>query len=248
MKKGITIHNPIGGRTCAAAPPHIPFRGHSAERKSHPRLKKAPCPPTSSNPFQPNPPGYAGTFPRPVRHNLGGGSLGDVAHLIQRSKFSVRCFPPLPPRLGNREPACALIPAHSGRGVSPVSSFRILPSAFVLLFLLATAIRGFSAALPSLPHDAYVWQRAWNDSVVEAVTNHGPAFSNLVVLKAEVTWRNSKPDIAPAHVDYAALAATHRPIGIALRIGAFSGPFSTNDKTTTFLSPTRHNTPHRSAF
>jgi hypothetical protein len=98
----------------------------------------------------------------------------------------------------------------------------------------------FALALPSrsatLPQEAYVWQRAWNDSVIEAVTNHGPAFSNLVVLKAEITWRNGQPDLTPAHVDYAALAAAHRPIGIALRVGAYSGPFSTNAPATTFLA------------
>ena len=109
--------------------------------------------------------------------------------------------------------------------------FRFPPLAFILC-LAATATR---AAAP-LPHEAYVWQRAWNDSVVEAVTNHGATFSNLVVLRAEINWRNGKPDVIPVRIDYAALAATHRPVGIALRIGGFAGPFSTTDETTVFLS------------
>jgi hypothetical protein len=93
-----------------------------------------------------------------------------------------------------------------------------------------------SAPNPPLPQEAYVWQRAWNNSVIEAVATHGPAFSNLVVLKAEVAWRDGKPDVIPARVDYAALAATHRPIGIALRVNGYSGPFSAEDRTIQFLS------------
>jgi len=142
---------------------------------------------------------------------------------------------------------CAFSVAHSKknepifRGNFPIwgrkshrQSFLKLLAAF--LFIFATSIRGFSANLPSLPHDAYVWQHAWNDSVVEAVTNHGPAFSNLVVFKAEIVWRNGQPEVIPARVDYAALAATHRPIGIALRVNGYSGPFSAEAQTTTFLS------------
>lgn len=108
----------------------------------------------------------------------------------------------------------------------------------LILFLTTTLTPFFLVASPnaSLQHEVYVWQRVWNDSVIDAVTNHGPAFSNLVVLKAEVVWHNGKPETIPARVDYASLTATHRPIGIALRIGPFSGPFSTNDSTSVFLS------------
>lgn len=109
----------------------------------------------------------------------------------------------------------------------------------LILLLVTSVVRLFSSepkTNASLPHEAYVWQRAWNESVVEAVTNYGPAFSNLVVLQGEVVWRSGKPDLIPARVDYAALAATHRPIGIALRVGGYSGPFSSEDRATTFLS------------
>jgi Protein of unknown function (DUF3142) len=87
----------------------------------------------------------------------------------------------------------------------------------------------------ALPQEAYVWQRVWNDSVVEAVTNHGVAFSNLVVLRAEIVWRNAKPEVIPVRLDYAALSATQRPIGVALRIGGYAGPFGADDNLTQFL-------------
>jgi hypothetical protein len=107
----------------------------------------------------------------------------------------------------------------------------------VFWLMFTAAISNSSATTTStLPHDIYIWQRVWNDSVIEAVTNHSPAFSNLVVLKAEITWRNGRPEVTSAHVNYPALAATHRPVGIALRIGAYSGPFAAEDQTTTFLT------------
>ena len=72
--------------------------------------------------------------------------------------------------------------------------------------------------------------------MVEAVTNHGASFSNLVVLRAEVVWHDAKPEVVPVRLDYRALAATHRPIGIALRIGSFPGPFAADDRVTDFLT------------
>ena len=68
------------------------------------------------------------------------------------------------------------------------------------------------------------------------LTNHGAAFSNLVVLQAEIVWRNAKPEVIPVRLDYAALAATHRPVGIALRIGGYAGPFAAEGDLTQFLT------------
>jgi len=98
--------------------------------------------------------------------------------------------------------------------------------------VIATAARTEAA---SLPQDAYVWQRVWNEPVVEAVTNHGAAFSNLVVLRAEIVWHDTNPEVIPVRLNYAALAATHRPVGIALRVGGFAGPFAADDRVTGLL-------------
>src|ERR1041385_3502034 len=103
---------------------------------------------------------------------------------------------------------------------------RIWGLKFASSLLLMAAVAYATDPKETLPHEAYIWQRAWNDSVVEAVTNHGAAFSNLVVLRSEIAWRNGTPDVIPARVNYSALAATHRPVGIALRIGGYAGPFS----------------------
>ena len=104
----------------------------------------------------------------------------------------------------------------------------VLASFWMLLFAV-------SSHAATLGQDAYVWQRTWNDAVMNAVTNHGPVFSNLVVLRAEVAWRYGDPEVTPARVDYAVLRATHRPIGIALRINGYAGPFAAAGRTSSFL-------------
>jgi uncharacterized protein DUF3142 len=107
----------------------------------------------------------------------------------------------------------------------------------LIVFLTIAAVgTGMMVNAAPLPHEVYVWQRSWNDAVIEAVTNHGSAFSNVVVLRAEIAWRDGKPEVIPARLNYPALAATHRPVGIALRIGGYPGPFSATDQTAGFLS------------
>jgi len=77
-----------------------------------------------------------------------------------------------------------------------------------------------------LPHEVYVWQRAWTEAVRHAVAQHATNFSEVAVLKAEVAWKDKKPQVTRVAVDYATLAATHQPVGIALRIGPYAGPFA----------------------
>jgi len=85
-----------------------------------------------------------------------------------------------------------------------------------------------------LPHEVYIWQRQWTDDVrVNAA--RAVAFGGLVVWAAEVDWRDGAPRVARGAVDYAALAAAGRPVGLALRIGPFAGPFSETDETATLL-------------
>jgi hypothetical protein len=98
--------------------------------------------------------------------------------------------------------------------------------------ILASALFAFSTnaqAAGPLQHEAYIWQRVWTPAVVEAVRSHGTNFSELVVLKTEVAWERREPRVHRARIDYAALNNTKVPLGLALRIGPFRGPFSTND-------------------
>lgn len=92
-----------------------------------------------------------------------------------------------------------------------------------------------AAATNSLAQEAYVWQRVWNQPVCEAVAEHAVQFQSLVVLKAEVTWLKAQPRVVQVAPDYAALKAAGVPVGLALRIGPYPGPFATNDPPADFL-------------
>ncbi len=77
-----------------------------------------------------------------------------------------------------------------------------------------------------MPQSAYVWQMAWGEGVSESIRTRGPEFSGIVVLAAEVDWRSGHPSIRRVNQDWAALAATPGPVGLAIRIERFAGPFS----------------------
>ena len=93
-----------------------------------------------------------------------------------------------------------------------------------------------SQARSPLLHEAYVWQRAWAQPVREAVKEHARTFAGLTVLSAEVAWKNQQPQVVRVPLDYSILTKAPCPVGLALRIGAYPGPFSTNDPTAEFLA------------
>jgi len=91
------------------------------------------------------------------------------------------------------------------------------------------------AAQP-LPHQVYVWQRAWTPPVAEAVTEHAANFAETAILLAEVSWKETVPQITRADVDFPTLAKLHRPIGLVLRVGPFNGELATNTPAVNFLA------------
>lgn len=82
------------------------------------------------------------------------------------------------------------------------------------------------AAEAPLPHSAYVWQRQWNPALIAAVDQAAPGLSAVCVLAAEVGWEQKRPVVVRVSVDYAALRRLPYPVGLALRIGPFAGPFA----------------------
>lgn len=140
----------------------------------------------------------------------------------------------------------------------PTQSFLVRPSAFnqatprvscrrrgveCLVALLAfglTACRQEPRTSGALPHDAYVWQRAWTPSVNEAVRSHAGAFGMVSVLVGEVSWTSQPPQVVLATPDTAALqsVAPRTRIGLALRVGTFPGPFEADDTVARFLRRT----------
>ena len=86
-----------------------------------------------------------------------------------------------------------------------------------------------------LHHEVYVWQRAWTEPVRDAVRQHGTNFQRLVLLAAEVTWNGKQPRFVRVPIDYSTVRQTGIPAGLALRIGAYSGPFTADDGASRFL-------------
>ncbi len=87
-----------------------------------------------------------------------------------------------------------------------------------------------------LSQEAYVWQRAWTEPVRLSIREQATRLDRLVVLKAEVAFHGSEPRVMRVAVDYATLRGLGRPIGLALRIGPYPGPFSREDAAGRLLS------------
>ncbi len=92
-----------------------------------------------------------------------------------------------------------------------------------------------STLLAALPHDAYIWQRAWGDALRDSIAEHVDVVSGLTCLAAEITPRADGDAVALIDLDYAALIASGRPVTLAIRISQYPGPFSADMRTTQTL-------------
>ena len=115
--------------------------------------------------------------------------------------------------------------------------------------MLAACRRETPRATGPLPHEIYVWQRAHRPALSDALTAHARAFESVIVLAAEVSWRKSSsattanpaaiaatvPDITRVAINWKPLALSARRVGLAIRVNAFSGPFSADDATSRAL-------------
>lgn len=70
-----------------------------------------------------------------------------------------------------------------------------------------------------LPHEAYIWQRAWNPEV-RASLGQAAGLAGFVILAAEVDLSTDPPRVTRAVYDAGALRG--RPLGLAVRIGRFA--------------------------
>ena len=88
-----------------------------------------------------------------------------------------------------------------------------------------------------VPNEIYVWQRRWDAAVSKALEQAAAQASSFSVLAAEVNWKGGEVDReVRVAIDYGALKATERPVGIALRIGPYSGPFDKRGEAANFLT------------
>lgn len=81
--------------------------------------------------------------------------------------------------------------------------------------LLGACLAACHSASAPLEQDAYVWQRQWNSSVVTALGQSADLVHDWRVLAAQTDARGQ---LQPVAMDRAALAATHRPVILVVRI------------------------------
>lgn len=109
-----------------------------------------------------------------------------------------------------------------------------LRSSAVALLLLA-ACGGPENVSGKLGHSAYVWQRHWGKSVKESIQAHGGEFEKLVALGTEVSFKAGAMKVAQVELDYEDLRRSNRPVGLAMRVGPYGGPFQAGDRTSRSL-------------
>lgn len=83
--------------------------------------------------------------------------------------------------------------------------------------------------------EVYIWQRSWSGQVRESVEHAKSVVSGFVVLGAEVGFQNGDPDIMRVAIDYSSLRESGVSVGLAIRIGPYSGQFSGTDETARML-------------
>lgn len=95
------------------------------------------------------------------------------------------------------------------------------------LFILVGCHR---EAVGPLPQRAYVWQREWTPAVRDAAQQaDASSLRGLVLFGAEIAWDQGKPRVFRGSINWEAVRRLHKPVGLALRVAPFSGPFAADD-------------------
>lgn len=91
----------------------------------------------------------------------------------------------------------------------------------LLLFLAVVLSQTVSAR--AFTREVYVWQRQFSPAVFQALREVRDVTDGSAVLALEVSWSKGRPEVFRSSVDFAALAAAGRPVGLVLRVGPYPG-------------------------
>src|ERR1700746_536758 len=101
------------------------------------------------------------------------------------------------------------------------------------LALLTSLSIGCHQAAPTasgpLTQRGYLWQRAWNSAVTDALTQAEARLDGVIILGAEIVWSGRIPQTTRTTIDWDTLKNSEKPVGIALRVAPFPGPFGIDD-------------------
>lgn len=106
---------------------------------------------------------------------------------------------------------------------------------FQALLLLQLMIAGCKSGHQPLRQDIYVWQRGWQQNTASAIADIAPQIGRFAVLAAEITFPSGEPKTVWSQPDYQALRKTGRPLVLCVRIGAWTGPFAKEHKTSVYI-------------
>jgi hypothetical protein len=84
----------------------------------------------------------------------------------------------------------------------------------------------------------YLWQRTWNPAVLDALRIAETRLDGVVLLGAEILPTSQPPRVIPATIDWDRLRSSQKPLAIAVRVGAFPGPFVAGDLTARTIAET----------
>lgn len=100
----------------------------------------------------------------------------------------------------------------------------------VFTLFIGPEIHGAVSPVPRnsgpIDQEVYVWQRSWSGPVQDSISQVRSDFSSFIVLGAEVSFKDGDPEIFRVPIDYQSLSDSDITVGIAIRIGPFSGDFS----------------------
>src|ERR1051326_2240495 len=106
-------------------------------------------------------------------------------------------------------------------GIRTSARKRIGPQKFGAFLAFITG--AISAAAGT--REIYVWQRQPSAELETSLRAFASQADGFCALAAEVTWKNERPTVVRPALDFQLLASLQRPLGLALRIGNFSGAF-----------------------
>jgi len=120
----------------------------------------------------------------------------------------------------------------------------LIIAAVALVAIVAALIYFFGDSLipverrnDKILHEAYVWQRQWDATVAEALDGAASQMAGFTALAAEVSFKSGAVDkVVRVRLDYDALKSTGKPVGLALRIGSYRGPFDEESEATRLLA------------
>lgn len=77
-----------------------------------------------------------------------------------------------------------------------------------------------------IPQQAYLWQHEWGSAVRTGLTAAAPHLGSVIVLGAELRFPGGLPQCIRVALDYSMLQKLSAPIGLAIRVGPYGGPFA----------------------